>query len=210
MWLAVFRAPSATIDMSLSSSFNSWILFSGAMRSEVKLLKKLCDKSSVLSLVRWANDALDTATIRLLARSKCDNVGTALKPWSSSTSIWLWLSVSDTMPSSPANDPRRTLLSWLCASDMTCKFGNLGNVLGPSWPVNKLELRSNSTNDRNPWRWDVEADVSRLFWRRSTFKNGRLTNASGLMKWIELLLRSKNVRFGDPYRRKTIHKIISN
>lgn len=179
--MAVFRAPSATIDMSLSSSFNCWTLFSGTMRSDVKLLRKLCDKSRVLSLVRWANEALDTATIRLLAKSRCESVGAALNPWSSSTSIWLWLSVSDMMLSSPANDPRRTLLSWLCASDMTCRFGNRGNVLGPSWPVNRLELRSRSTRDRRPCRCEVEIDVNKLFCRRSTFRNGRLTNASGLI-----------------------------
>jgi len=198
MWLPVLSAPSATIDMSLSSSFITWMLFSGTMRSDVKLLRKLWDKSRVLSLVKWASEALDTATMRLLAKSKWDKVGTALKPWSSSTSIWLWLSVRDTIPSSPANEPRLTLLSWLCANDMICKFGNLGNVLGPSWPASRLELRSNSINDRSPWRWEVEAEVSRLFWSRSTFKNGRLTNASGLMKLMELLLKSKKVKFGDP------------
>lgn len=167
--------------MSLSSSFKSCILFSGTMRSEVRLLKKLCDKSSVFNLDKWVSEALDTATIRLLAKSKWVSVGAALNPWSSSTSIWLWFNDSEITASRPAKEPRRTLLNWLWANDSTFKWGNRGRVLGPNCPTKRFELKSSSSNDRSPCRWDVDAEVSMLFWSRKTFKNGRFTKASWLM-----------------------------
>lgn len=59
----------ATIVMSLSSNRRSCKLFNGTIRSAVNARRKLCVKSKVINFSKWAKEALDTATMRLFARS---------------------------------------------------------------------------------------------------------------------------------------------
>lgn len=67
-----------TIVISLSSKRKSSRLFNGTTKSAVNDRKKLCVRSRVVNFSKCAKEALETSTIRLLAKSNLVNVDKCL------------------------------------------------------------------------------------------------------------------------------------